>query len=197
MLEHLADLIKQSSQEAVVNNPEIPNDQNNAVMQEAGASVMETLQSMMAGGQAPQVMNLFSSNAEDIDNNPVTHQVQQNLTQNLSSKFNMPPGAVKALAALVVPLILSKLVRRANDSNDSSFGIQDIFNTLSGGGSAGLNIPNILSRFTQHQGAQTAQATPAGSSGFGLDDLIGSFTGRNQQQNQQSGGFLDQLKRLI
>ncbi len=48
MFEQLMDLIKENSQEAVVSNPDVPNEHNEAVIQEAGNSITSTLQSMMA-----------------------------------------------------------------------------------------------------------------------------------------------------
>lgn len=203
MLDQLMNLIQESSQEAVVNNPAVPNEHNGAVMQLAGNSVMSTLQQMMAGGQANEVLGLFGSNATDIENSPVTNQIQQNFTESAAGKFGIPPGALKALAAVVVPLILSKMIRKGNDPNDNSFGIQDIFNTLSGGRTAGLNLPNILSRFTGQQQPQVATAGAQAQHSGGLGDLISAFTHGNQSQQtnqpQQTsgGGFMDALKGLL
>lgn len=44
MLENLFNLIKEQGQEVVVNNPAVPNEQNNAVLASATSSVAEGLQ---------------------------------------------------------------------------------------------------------------------------------------------------------
>ena len=40
MFDQLSELVKQFGGEAVVNNPAVPNEQNDAVMQEAGGSIL-------------------------------------------------------------------------------------------------------------------------------------------------------------
>ena len=46
MFEQLQDLIKQNSGAAIVNNPDVPNEQNEAVEAAAGSSVMDSLKNM-------------------------------------------------------------------------------------------------------------------------------------------------------
>jgi hypothetical protein len=46
MFEQLQDLIKQNSGEAIVNNPDVPNEQNEAVEAAAGSSVISSLKNM-------------------------------------------------------------------------------------------------------------------------------------------------------
>lgn len=192
MFEELSGLIKQVSQQAVVENPEIPNEYNNAVMEQAGSSLLGTLQNMMANGQAHEVMGLFGNNAANIDNSPVTQQVQTSFMDSISQKLGISPKVAGAIAAIVIPMLIKKFINRTNDPNDNGFNIQDIFNKLSGGTTSGLNLPNILSQFTG--GQAQAQGNPAGGLGS-LTDLIGAFTGGSQQpqQQQSGGGLLDQL----
>ena len=128
MLEELLNLVKQSSQEAVIDNPEIPNEQNAAVMEEAGSSVVSTLQSMLAGGQASQVMSLFGNNSQDVSNNAVTQNASGSFINNITQKLGISPKVAAGIAAVVIPMIMSKLVKKTNDPSDSSFNIQDIFN---------------------------------------------------------------------
>lgn len=59
MFDQLMDLVKTYSTESIVNNPDVPNEQNEAVMQEATVSVTETLQQMLSNGQTKEVMSLF------------------------------------------------------------------------------------------------------------------------------------------
>src|ERR1700689_124595 len=55
MLENLINLIEQHAGDAVVNNPAVPNEQNNAVIQEAGNSIIGSLQNMVAQGNMQDV----------------------------------------------------------------------------------------------------------------------------------------------
>ena len=215
MLDQLMSIVREASQEGIVNNPEVPNQYNSEVMAEAGNSLLTTLQGMMANGQASNVMSLFGSGGSNIDSNPITQMVSNNFSNSVSNKFGIPPGAAKAIAAVVIPLLISKFINRTRNANGATanggnggFDIQDIFNTISGGGTSGLNLPNILSKFTQRQASPGLQAgagaNPLDRDGDGdvdLADLTAAFSGvqqQPQQQNQpQGGGFFDQLKGLL
>ena len=109
MLEQLMDLIKQHSQEAVVNNPDVPNEQNTAVMQETGSTIMNTLQSLLAGGKANEVMSLFSNKSGDVSNHPVTQNISGNLISNLMSKFGLNGQQAGGIVASLLPTVLGKL----------------------------------------------------------------------------------------
>ncbi len=208
MLEELLNLVKQSSQEAVIDNPEIPNEQNAAVMEEAGSSVVSTLQNMMASGQASQVMSLFGSNADDVSNNAVTQNVSGNFINNITQKLGISPKVAGSIAAVIIPMIISKLVKKTNDPSDSSFNVQDIFNKLSNNGTSGINITDILSKFG---GSSNAAAAGGGGGGLlggmldrdgdgdtDLNDLTAAFGNNSGNNNQGSGGgILDQLKGMF
>ena len=161
MLDQFMNIVREASQDQIVNNPQIPNEYNQEVMQEAGNSVLSAMQSMMASGQGANLLGLFGSGGGgDLNNNPLTQMATNNFTNNVSQKLGLNPTLVKAIAAIVIPMLIKKFLSRTN-ANPANAGIsngqpggidiQDIFNTISGGGTSGLNLPNILSRFTQRQ----------------------------------------------
>ena len=60
MLEQLMDLVREHAQGAVVNNPAIPNEQNEAVMGAATESIASGLQQELASGNTDGVLSLLS-----------------------------------------------------------------------------------------------------------------------------------------
>ena len=50
MLEQISQLVKQYGREAVIENPDIPNEENNAVLAEATSTITGGMQNMLAGG---------------------------------------------------------------------------------------------------------------------------------------------------
>ena len=204
MLEQLMDLIKQHSQEAVVNNPDVPNEQNTAVMQETGSTIMNTLQSLLGGGKANDVMSFFSNKSGDVSNHPVTQNISGNLISNLMSKFGLNGQQAGGIAASLLPMVLSKLVSKTNDPNDSSFNIQNIFNSLSGNNTSGLDIQGILSKFTgggATNTTNTAGNNPLDQNGDGnvdLNDITAAFSGNKTGDNSGGGGgILNTIKGLF
>jgi hypothetical protein len=200
MFEQLLDLVKGHSQEAIVNNPDVPNEHNEAVQHEATNSITSTLQSLLAGGGAASVLNLFSqqNTGTDINNHPVAQSMSSNLVSSLMSKFGIGGQQAGGIASMLLPMVLSKLVGGASNNNNASGGlnIQSIFNSLSGGNTGGMDIGSLVSKF----GGNALDKNHDGH--VDLADLTAAFagTGNNQPQanNQQSGGgILDALSGLL
>lgn len=153
MLENLLDLVKQHAGQAIVNNPAIPNEHNEAAISAAGSSITEELQKMISSGNVSDIASLFNQSGGNVSDHPVTQQISGNFIQTLMSKFGLGQGAASGIAASLIPSVLEKLVHKTNDPNDNSFNIQGIIGSLAGGGGnagagGGLNIQNILSQFT-------------------------------------------------
>jgi uncharacterized protein YidB (DUF937 family) len=196
MFEQLMDLVKQNSQEAIVNNPAVPNEQNDAVVQTASSSIMSTLQGLLSSGGASSVLNLFNQNNQaDISNHPVTQAASSNLISTLMSKFGISSDKAGGIASMLLPMVMSKLVNKTNDSNDGSFNIQGIFNSLSGGKTGGMDIGSLVSQF----GGNALDKNHDGK--VDLSDLTAAFSGDNTQQanttQNSGGGIMDTIAGLF
>jgi hypothetical protein len=201
MFEQLLDLVKGHSQESIVNNPDVPNEHNEAVQQEATSSIMSTLQGMLGSGGngAAQVLNLFnqSNSGADINSHPVAQSMSQNLVGSLMSKFGIGGNQAGGIASMLLPMVLNKLVGGASNSNAGGGGlnIQSIFNSLSGGKTGGMDIGSLVSQF----GGNALDKNHDGH--VDLADLTAAFAGSGQQQQQQQqsggGGILDALSGLL
>ena len=77
MFDQLSELVKQFGSEAVVNNPAVPNEQNDAVMQEAGGSILSGLKDMVANGNISDLSGMLSGNTPIDANNPVVQQLTE------------------------------------------------------------------------------------------------------------------------
>ena len=205
MFDELLNLVKGNSQEAIVNNPDVPNEQNEAVQAEATSSIMSTLQGMLASGGASQVLNLFNQsnqNNEAVQSHPVAQSMSTNLVSTLMSKFGIGGNQAGGIASMLIPMVLSKLVSGGGQQQQQSGGlnIQSIFNSLSGGKTGGMDISSLVSQF----GGNALDKNNDGK--VDLADLTAAFSGgennNNQPQNnnnQQSGGggILDTLSGLL
>ncbi len=181
MLEQIFEMIKDFGKEQVVDNPEIPNEQNEAVMAEASHAVAGTLQQQLAQGNVAGVMDMFRSNdSTEIMGNPVAQNMQAGFMDNISSKLGINKNVAAGLAATLIPMVLSKLVHRTNstDPADSGFNLNSLIGSLTGGGT-GHDFSGLLNQFT---------GGGAGNGGFDLNSIISQVSnGANQQQ--QSGGL--------
>lgn len=189
MLENLFQLIKEAGQEHVVDNPDVPNEQNEAVMAEAGQAVAGTLQNALANGQIDEVMSMFkSNNATQIMSNPVAQNMQAGFMDNITSKLGINKNVAIGLAATLLPMVISKMVNRTNSNAtaDSGFNLNSLIGSLTGGGgqsAGGFDIGGLINKFTGGGGGQQAS-----NGGFDIGSLISQVTGGAQQQ-QSSGGL--------
>ena len=65
MLEELFNLVKGTATDSVINNTDVPNEQNNEVVAEATNTVASGLRNMVAGGGLESIVSLFSNKGTD------------------------------------------------------------------------------------------------------------------------------------
>jgi hypothetical protein len=145
MLDQIVDLIRNNASGAVVNNPAIPNEKNESAIRQGGNSILETLKNALASGRLNDVLGYFRSGGSG--NNDIINEATVNYSRDLQTNLGLNEKDATDVATKVIPSSMAQLANKTNDPSDSSFNIQDIFNQLSGGKTAGLNIQNLLSRF--------------------------------------------------
>ena len=204
MLENLFNLIKENGVESVINNPVIPNEQNDAVIADATHSVADELQSVLAGGGLQNVLSLFNSGGNNsgagtsgLLNNPIVSNIISSFTNKLSNNHGIAGDQASGIANSLIPGVLSNLINKTNDPGNSSFDIGSIISSLTGGGAqtaggSNFDLSGLVSNFT-------SGGLDANKDGhIGLDDIISKVTGGAQQQQQTQtaggGGLMDMIK---
>ena len=188
MLDNLLNLVRENAGSSIINNPAIPNDRNDEAIATAGSSIAGGLQNMLGGGGLKDVLKLFGGQNGDMNNNPVVQNVSGNVIQDLMKKFNLDQGAASNIAGGLVPGVLQNLVSKTNDANDSSFDIQGIFNSLSGGKTDGMNIQALLGKVT------SGGLDKDGDGDTDLQDVMAMFSGTG---GKSGGSVLDSVKGLF
>ena len=177
MFEQLMDLVKQHAGGAIEKNPDVPNEQNEAVTTAAGGSIIDSLKSLVSGGGLSQLTNLFHSQStgQDVSDHPVTQTVSSDLISNLMNKFGFNSNRAGGIANNLVPKVLNSLAGKTNDPNDSSFNLQGILSSLGGG---------ILDR--NHDGQ------------VNMGDITSAFGGGGSGEGETGGdGIVDKIKGLF
>jgi hypothetical protein len=191
MLEELFNLVKGTAQESVINNPVVPNEQNDAVVAEATNTVASGLRNMVAGGGLQNIISMFTGgggqqqSGNSLLSNPIVNMMIGHFVGKLTSKFNMNSGDANQVASNLIPSVLSNLVSKTNDPGNNTFSLEGLLNSITGGQVAqqqaggGFNLQNLIGQFTG--GGQSG-------GGGGLMDIVSQFTQGAQQQQQQNGG---------
>lgn len=205
MLENLFNLIKQQGGEAVINNPAVPNEQNDAVIASATHSVAEELQGTLASGGLQNVLSLFggggsAGGGSSLLNNPIVSNIISSFTNKLINNHGIASNQAGGIANSLIPGVISSLISKTNNPGDSSFDINSIIGSLTGGVGAtqttgGFDLGGIVSKLA-------GRGLDANGDGhLGLDDIISKVTGGAQQQQQQAqaggGGLMDLIKGFI
>lgn len=201
MLEELFNLVKGSANDTVINNPDVPNEQNDAVVAEATNTVASGLRNMVAGGGLQSILSLFGNNTQQdgqnnnqsLLSNPIVNMMVGHFAGKLMSKFNLGGNQASSVANNLIPSVISGLINKTNDPNNSSFSIENLLNSITGGqstavaeqqqasGNSGFNFQDLISQFSG--GGQSG-----GSGGAGLMDIVSKLAGGAQAQQQKNGG---------
>lgn len=205
MLEQLLDLVKNFGKETVVENPEIPNEQNNEVLADATKTITSGLQNVMAGGGLENILDLFKGGGQSggggvagLLKNPMVTMMVGHFISKLVGKYNMSPASASAVANNLIPNVLNGVITETNNPENPGFTLDGLIGSLTGGNTGGSQLQDILSQFTGG-GNQ-----PGGNGGgFDLQDLIGSFTQKAQDSFQPNdnrgggGGLMDMIRGFL
>lgn len=209
MLEELFNLVKQSSTDAVINNPDIPNENNNEVVAEATNTVASGLRNMVAGGGLQNIISMFTGGGQEgVDknsllSNPIVNMMVGHFTGKLMSKYNIGGSQASSVANNLIPNVLSDLINKSNSPENNGFSLEGLLNSITGGqttqviqerqsgGNSGFGFQDLISQFTGG-GDQN-------SGGNGLMDIVSKLAGGAQAQQQRNGGggLMDLIKGFI
>ena len=196
MLDQLLGLIQDHSQQAIVQNPAVPNEKNGEVMETLLGSITGGLQEQAQSGNIQGIMGLLSGNSgtstSGLMSNPIVAGIASNAINAIMQKFGMSSGAAGGIVSSVLPGVLGSLISKVSNPGDSSLDFNGMLGGLLGGGS------NTAAPQTQSSGFDFNQIGYAMADGkLDMNDLMrmgGSLMGGNNAapaNNQQQSGGMD------
>lgn len=192
MFEQLLNLVKEQGRDAIINNPDIPNERNDEAVGEVTSSIAGGLQNALAGGQFKDVLKLIGGAGGDLQNNPLVNQLSGNAVSSLMNKFGLNEGQAGGIVSNLLPGVLQNLISKTNNPADNSFDLQGIFSSLTGAQTGGLDLQGLLGKVTQ------GGLDRDGDGDTDLNDVISLVKGgASQQQQSGGGGMMDIVKGLF
>lgn len=179
MLEELFNLVKSVAGEGSTGASALPEENKNEVVAEATNTVASGLRNMVAGGGLQNVLSLFGGGANQpsssggLLSNPMVNMMVGHFAEKLMSKFNLGSGQANNVASSLIPNVINGLVNKTNDPNNSSFSLDNLLNSITGG--------------------KAAEVVPQQASGGGLQDILKQLAGGG---NANSGGLMDIVTQL-
>ncbi|MGG7664904.1 hypothetical protein [Dyadobacter sp. BHUBP1] len=161
MLEQLFDLVQQNSQQSVINNPDVPNEHNQEVINTLTSSITGGLQEQVQSGNISGLLGLFGgesgTSAASLLNNPIVASIATNAVGAIVQKFGLNSQVAGNIVNSVLPGVLGAVIGQ--------------FNGQGGAGSAGAGNGFDLGSLIQMGG--------------------GLFGGGNDQQGKSAPGGID------
>ncbi len=147
MLDQLIKLVQQNAGDAIVKNQAIPNQFNNAAIEDVAQQIFSGLKGQVGQGNLQQVASMFQGgNSSALASNPMVSQIISNIAGNFASKFGVSPQVAQSIAAGLIPQVMNQFVKKTNDPNDNDFDLQDMMRGFSGNNN--LDIGDILGKVT-------------------------------------------------
>jgi hypothetical protein len=212
MLDQLFKIVKQFGKESVVDNPEVPNENNEEVMAEATRTISSGFQNIVAGGGFENIVDLFKGggNTSSANNasagvgsmlkNPIVSMMVGYFISKLVSKYKMSPSSASNVASTLIPNTLNSLISQTKDPNNPDITMDKIISSLTGGSeetqqNGGGMLQNLLDRFTG--GGNSGNGGNGG--GVDIQSIIGNLTKKAQNSFQDKGqsgggGLMDIIK---
>lgn len=134
MFEQLMQMIQQSGQQAVVENTEVPNEYNDAVMQEAQQSITSGLQGLASTGELNTLME-SAQGSQEVAGHPAVQQMSNNFMGSIMEKFGLNKGTAATIAAAIIPMVLSKMMNKnsGQQQQGGGFDLGGLLSSLIGG----------------------------------------------------------------
>ncbi len=212
MLDQLFNIVKQFGQDAVVNNPDVPNEYNQEVMADATSTIASGFQNVMAGGGFQNILDLFKGGGNaggggigGLIKNPMVSMMVGYFISKLVNKYKMSPASASNVANNLIPNSINDLINKTNDPGNEKATMDNLVGALVGRGAApeaedqssegGFSLQNLLEQFTG--GGNTGGG--AGGGGLDIQNIIGNLTkkAQNSFQDRSSGGGGGGLMDLI
>jgi hypothetical protein len=136
MLDQLLGLIQQNSQEAIVQNPEVPNEHNEDVMHTLMGSITGGLQQQAQSGNVSEISNLLSgsqgTSGNSLMNNPMVSSIASNAIGAIMQKFGLSNQVAGGIVSSVLPGVLGGLIGKVGNGNSSGMDLGGLLGGLMG-----------------------------------------------------------------
>lgn len=131
MFDNLLKLVQEHAGDAIINNPSIPNEKNEAAINVASEGIVDHLKQLGAQGGLSSILEMFKGG--DVKSNPEVTNIAGNVAGKLIEKFGLDGNQAQNIVGQLVPQVMEKFVNKTNDPDDGSFNLDDIISSVSSG----------------------------------------------------------------
>lgn len=142
MMDKIKSIVREFSDDAIINNPAIPNDKNEKAIDTTAASLVNHLKAEALTGNTNHLLDILRKD-DDPALNPSVNRVSTGVAGDLVKNLGIDNGAATGIVNRIIPPIINKVRNKAKDPNDEDFNLQNLLSSFGKGG----NIADSVSIF--------------------------------------------------
>lgn len=169
MLDQLVKLVEQNAGTAIVQNNAIPNQFNNAAIQEVAGGIFNALKGQVSQGNMNQVISMFQGGASQssLASNPMVKQMIASVAGNFATKFGVSSAQAQSIVSNLLPVVMNQFVKKTNDPQDKTFDLTNMMRGMSGNNN--LDVTSIIGQLA----GGNSKSNPLGALGGLAGKLFG------------------------
>ncbi|MGZ3814746.1 MAG: hypothetical protein ACXVJN_23160, partial [Mucilaginibacter sp.] len=121
---------KNNAGKAVMEYPEIPEKDREAVINEASSSIIEVLKGQMESGRLKDLVKYFQY--PDIYKNPLINSVVNKFANKLNRFYGIDPTSALRIANSMIPPVMLELIKQSKSEQNKEFALSSFLSKING-----------------------------------------------------------------
>jgi hypothetical protein len=130
MFEKLFLLVKNNAGKAVMENPEIPEKDREAVLNDASSSIIEVFKGQMETGKLKDLVKYFQF--PEIYKSPLTTSVVNKFANKLNRFYNIDPASALNISKSLIPPVMLDLIEQTKGEKNKEFTLSSFLSKING-----------------------------------------------------------------
>lgn len=130
MFEKLFLLVKNNAGKAVMECPEIPEKDREAVINEASSSIIEVLKGQIESGRLKDLVKYFQF--PDIYKNPLITSVVNKFANKLNRFYGIEPISALRISNSLIPPVMLELIKQTKSEQNKEFALSSFLSKING-----------------------------------------------------------------
>lgn len=138
MLDQLINLVKEHAGSGIIDNTDVPNEKNDAVINTTATGIMDHFKNLAGNGGLNNITNLLQQGSNG--NGSEVSNMSNNIASTIANQFGLESSKAQGIVQQLIPTVINSLSNKTNDPNDNSFTMEGILGSLTGsaGGLGGM-----------------------------------------------------------
>jgi hypothetical protein len=130
MFEKLYMLVKNNAGKAVIDNPVIPAEHREAVINEASSAIIEVLKGQLETGHLKDLVKYFQF--PGIYNSPIVSGIEKRFANRLIKFYGIESAAATTIAGSLIPPVMQELIKQSKSEQNKEFALTTFLSKLNG-----------------------------------------------------------------